>query len=713
MAFTYRRSLTIDHTQCGGSNDVSFPVLVRVSDATMKDVAHSGHVQNSGGSDIIFYSDSTGTTQIASEIDFYDNVNGVLWAWVQVATVSSSVDTTFYVLYGNSSPPSRTTNPWDSHFKGVYHFGDGTTLSTNDSTSNVNHLSTLIGPPTAVAGQIAGAISCGGSANSSNVATAVTDNWTMSFWCNPNTTTSQGIVYNGSNLGIDGWGVSQTSIPNQYTIRFSTGGGGTSQFTGINVVASAWVFIVMQRVSGTTTIYANNSAGGTTSAGVPNAPTAGGVYVGTIPTHGSYDGLIDEFHISDSVRSLDWLTKEFNNQKASSTFLTVGAEREISPSYAFSRSVTVDHTKVPSNQTNFTVALILTASGVGVVSNLKSVANGGVIQNSTTFNGKTVPADLVLTTDSGGTSFLNWDVEYWDPTTGAIVIHVLIPSLSSTVNTVFYLLAGDSVTTTYQGGAVGAAYDSNYKRVYHLAENAANTTVKDATGTTDGISVNNTSSMSGTGQVGPDFAFNGSTDFINIGNITTSGATAAWTVSAWVKTMQTDCAIFGLRNSGNSNPIIDLVLGDNGVNNSGTGKPSVIVRDDGGAGLQNVNSSGSALNDGNWHYVVATRDSSKNLTLYADGNSVGTATDTMTAAQTLNECFLATEPENGAIPTLSGSLDESRLSFTNRSADWVKTKYNNQSSPGTFITLSSTSGPAPFVAECAVTIFRIKRVPLF
>lgn len=343
MAFTYYRSLTADHTQCGSSDSSSFPILVYISDATLKDTGHSGHVQSSSGADILFFTDSGGNSQIASEIDYYDNVNGIVWAWVQVATLSAASDTVFYVCYGNASPPSRTTNPWDSHFKSVYHFGSGSSLSTSDSTTNANNLTTTSGSPTAVTGQIAGAVTVDSTTpsnlNSSAVATAVTDNFTMSFWCNPSSTSSQGIVYNGSNLGIDGWGITQTGIPNQYTIRYSTGGGGTSQITGINVVASAWVFIVMRRVSGTTTIYANNSAGGTTSAGTPNAPTAGGVYVGVVPTHGGFDGSIDEFRIHDSIRSLDWFTAEYNNQKPSSTFLTVGAELQFQDTLYINRGL--------------------------------------------------------------------------------------------------------------------------------------------------------------------------------------------------------------------------------------------------------------------------------------------------------------------------------------------------------------------------------------
>ena len=43
----------------------------------------------------------------------------------------------------------------------------------------------------------------------------------------------------------------------------------------------------------------------------------------------------------------------------------------------------------------------------------------------------------------------------------------------------------------------------------------------------------------------------------------------------------------------------------------------------------------------------------------------------------------------------SGILDEARLSNVARSADWIATEYNNQSSPATFYALGGEDGSAP------------------
>ena len=44
-----------------------------------------------------------------------------------------------------------------------------------------------------------------------------------------------------------------------------------------------------------------------------------------------------------------------------------------------------------------------------------------------------------------------------------------------------------------------------------------------------------------------------------------------------------------------------------------------------------------------------------------------------------------------------GSLDEVRISNTNRSVDWFFTGYNNQSSPSTFYSVGACSGSATII----------------
>ncbi len=155
-------------------------------------VANGGHVANANGYDIGFYADSGGTTKLKWEVERYDGTTGRLIAWVKIPSVSSSTDTVFYLMYGDSSITTDQSDPlntWESNFKGVYHLGDGSTVVGTDSTGQA--AGTKNGTLTAGAGKINGDIT-GMSGNSSNYISLanpssfpITTSWTVSAWLKP------------------------------------------------------------------------------------------------------------------------------------------------------------------------------------------------------------------------------------------------------------------------------------------------------------------------------------------------------------------------------------------------------------------------------------------------------------------------------------------------------------------------------------------------
>jgi hypothetical protein len=69
--------------------------------------------------------------------------------------------------------------------------------------------------------------------------------------------------------------------------------------------------------------------------------------------------------------------------------------------YAYQRSITIDHTKVPNtNQSNFPVLIS------GTYSYLATVANGGNVQNANGY-------DIIFTSDAACTTKLDHEVETW------------------------------------------------------------------------------------------------------------------------------------------------------------------------------------------------------------------------------------------------------------------------------------------------------------
>ena len=195
------------------------------------------------------------------------------------------------------------------------------------------------------------------------------------------------------------------------------------------------------------------------------------------------------------------------------------------PTTACQRPLTIDHTKVPSTQSNFTVLVSLTDPA------LKTVANGGHVVNANGY-------DIGFYADSGGTTKLKWEVEKYDGTTGNLIAWVKIPSVSSSTDTVFYLMYGDSSINTDQSDPPNT-WDSNFKGVWHMADSAANTTIRESTVTgANGTNNATTSSKTATGEIGKALSYNGSTDgsfaAINLSatNIATLSFWMKWTTNA-------------------------------------------------------------------------------------------------------------------------------------------------------------------------------------
>src|SRR5258706_14400600 len=110
MSYTFRNSITIDHTKCGSSDSTNFPMLFSGTYTYLKTVGNGGNVTNVNGYDIIFTSDIAGTTLLDFELVNYSASTGTVEFWVRIPTLSHTTDTVIYLFYGNSS---ITTYQWN------------------------------------------------------------------------------------------------------------------------------------------------------------------------------------------------------------------------------------------------------------------------------------------------------------------------------------------------------------------------------------------------------------------------------------------------------------------------------------------------------------------------------------------------------------------------------------------------------------------------
>ena len=130
--FKYYKEITIASSKVIGSGVHSnFPLLVNITDQDLHDDVQAD------GDDIAFANE---TDWLDHEIELFDQdysgTHAHLVAWVNVPSLSTSIDTKIHMYYGNSTMQSQE-NPsgvWKSNYKGVWHLN--TTLL--DSTSNDN-----------------------------------------------------------------------------------------------------------------------------------------------------------------------------------------------------------------------------------------------------------------------------------------------------------------------------------------------------------------------------------------------------------------------------------------------------------------------------------------------------------------------------------------------------------------------------------------------
>lgn len=320
--------------------------------------------------------------------------------------------------------------------------------------------------------------------------------------------------------------------------------------------------------------------------------------------------------------------------------------------FTHARPLVIDHTKVPATQTNFTTLVSTTITG------LKSTGSGGYVTDAQ-------GDDIVFTSDSGCTTLLSWEpLDLWTNSSGAIIAWVKIASVSSSVDTTFYVCYGKASITTFQGGSTGAAWDSSYKLVAHLPDGSSLTSLDS---TANGNNSTTSSATATTGQVDGAAAFNGTSGDITFPTISLTSVT----VSLWANSSNWAAQTGTLAEKENVNAAWLL------LDSTGT----LLWR--GGAVSADV--SCTAPSNSAWHHIVATQTGTSGV-MYIDGTQCGTASPT--AIGNGSGLIHIGDIESGSLP-FSGSLDEFSISNVVRDSNWVAARFNNENSPSTFITVGS------------------------
>ncbi len=331
-AFGYYAPVEIDHTLVP-SDQTDFPVLISVTDATLKTVFNGGHVENASGFDIRPYADTGCATPLTYELERYNATTGEVVMWVKMATLSSTVNDKIYLAYGNTalSTDGSSTAVWSNNFGAVWHLKNGTTLNLHDSSATGNDLTNT--GVTATTGQIDGG---GGFVSTSSqeleAGSFQANAITYSAWVKA---TSFPAAYNYviSKTGPSAGPFNQFGVKSTGKLRWMISA--TTQLdadgTGSHTLSTGtWYYLTLTYDSSAGLVgYVNASSDVTVAANGNCSNITNGECIGRrcLVSPGQFwNGSIDEVRLASVARSADWITTEYNNQSDPSTFETLGAE---------------------------------------------------------------------------------------------------------------------------------------------------------------------------------------------------------------------------------------------------------------------------------------------------------------------------------------------------------------------------------------------------
>jgi len=335
-------------------------------------------------------------------------------------------------------------------------------------------------------------------------------------------------------------------------------------------------------------------------------------------------------------------------------------------SWSYRKPITIDHTYVDSDLSNFPVLVSFDTSSIEA-----NIQDDG---------------DDLLFTSSDGSTKLSHEIELYDESTNTAKIWVKVPTVNGASNTTIYMYYGNASCSSQQDGT--NVWDSNFTAVWHMHNdpNSAGTQQDATANNKDGTSVGSmTTSDLVDAKIGKGWDLDGSND----GMSSTLTGTTAFTWSAWVRLPSNGATYKSIITIGGSSYIL-MDLTGNTPNITGSFWSS-----DGMGGSTLSMTSMSTLT---WYYVTLTRQGNSTTggyKAYKDGAYTGQAnTGTWTAPT--NAIYVGQRADNSAHDFI-GIVDEVRISNTNRSADWIKFEYYNMNESDNEISFGTeeTAGGGP------------------
>jgi hypothetical protein len=373
--------------------------------------------------------------------------------------------------------------------------------------------------------------------------------------------------------------------------------------------------------------------------------------------------------------------------------------------------LTIDYTKVSSDQVNFPVPLVW--SGAAGSSNIPSDAliTGGAKA------AKSDGGDIRFSSDVNGQNELAFEIVQWTQNAAAASaraeIHVKILSLSSSVNTVLYMFWGNSAASGYAVGDTygrNAAWSNSYIWVSHCNESSGSSMV-DSSGNKNAVYKSAMPTRQGTGPL------LSSQRFSNVANkwadlqaydaLGFSSGTQNHTLMA-VMVRNTSAVYQGIfqKNDGATSPG-NLSWQWYASNQPTSGRESQYWRGNLNSVFVDSSDTTGTTSAANFNHLCYTYnhinginyiDASAETIITSTGNTDDTASDS---------CEIGNWNGNPGSDQLRADVDELRIANTARTAGWITTEknailsLNTFLSPGSIVDAFPRGGFAQYVFQVA------------
>lgn len=348
MPFNHAIKITIDHTQVP-SDQATYAVLVAGTFPFLKSVSNGGYVTSLTGYDIGFFTDTLQQNQLFNYQlvpGTYNPSTGSVELWVLLDDpISSTVDTIFYMYFGDSSITNDNSGyAWPNSVKGVWPFANGTTLDTTDfSQDNWPDSATVVGTVNAGPGHIFGGASFTSPADGllqdsdSDFDDLYISHTSLGFWLSSNSSPTNARLLSKTDNSTAGFLISLQGT--SLVFSFVTASG-NRVWTAIGAIpADSSEHRVFFTYTGSTTdgqsglvLYIDGvvvpwdtyvDASGTFVSDAGNPLQIGGstYYPGS---SGRLDGNLDQVVFINATVSADYVAVDYANQRIGSSFLSYG-----------------------------------------------------------------------------------------------------------------------------------------------------------------------------------------------------------------------------------------------------------------------------------------------------------------------------------------------------------------------------------------------------